>query len=196
MSPANPAGVAARGHPDLLLESLRGLPLVCPLCHGELDVAGDAYRCPPCARTFPLQGGIPDFRVFPDPYLSPEEDRRRTDVVLDKLHEYRLERLLEYYWSFSDITPPVLRAQFVRSGMLGEDRARRSLRVLGDGTFRRPVTARRVLEVGSGTGNFLAEAVRHYPQVVGVDIGMRWLHLSRRRFLDRGLPAPPDIPAA
>ena len=47
------------------------------LCRDRLEVAGEAYRCAPCARTYPLHGGIPDFRVFPDPYLSPEEDRER-----------------------------------------------------------------------------------------------------------------------
>jgi ubiquinone/menaquinone biosynthesis C-methylase UbiE len=49
------------------------------------------------------------------------------------------------------------------------------------------------LEIGSGSGNFLALATEHYDQVIGIDIGMRWLHLSRRRFMDRGLPVPPLV---
>jgi ubiquinone/menaquinone biosynthesis C-methylase UbiE len=29
--------------------------------------------------------------------------------------------------------------------------------------------------------------------VIGTDIAMRWLHVSRRRFMDRGLPIPPLV---
>lgn len=176
--------------PSSLTDSLHGVPFVCPLCRGKLVVAGDSYRCPACDRIYPLHGGIPDFRVFPDPYLDFEEDRRRTELVLDVLDRLPLEPLLEYYWSLSDITPPLLRAKFIRNALLAEQRAQRVLRILDDGTFRRPVAARRVLEVGSGTGNFLAVAARRYDQVIGIDIAMRWLHVSRRRFMDAGLPEP------
>ncbi|MGH7790876.1 MAG: class I SAM-dependent methyltransferase, partial [Thermodesulfobacteriota bacterium] len=32
-----------------------------------------------------------------------------------------------------------------------------------------------------------------YEQVIGIDIAMRWLHVSRRRFMDIGLPVPPLV---
>src|SRR5262249_19738206 len=83
--------------------------------------------------------------------------------------------------------------KFVQSALRGVARARRVLQLLGDGTFRRPVVTRRVVEVGSGTGNFLAAAAGRYERVVGTDIAMRWLHVSRRRFRDLGLPEPPLI---
>jgi ubiquinone/menaquinone biosynthesis C-methylase UbiE len=76
--------------------------------------------------------------------------------------------------------------------MQGEAKARRFLRLLEDGSATEPA-ARSVLEIGSGTGAFLAVAAERFPRVVGVDIAMRWLHLSRRRFLDRGLPVPPLV---
>ncbi len=178
-----------------VLSSWRDVPLVCPLCRGELDVpgGGGGYHCRSCQKTYPLHSGIPDFRVFPDPFLSFQKDFERTEIVLKALNRYKLEALLEHYWSFSDITPPSLRPKFIRSAMLGERRARRILRTFEDGTFKEPVTARRVLEIGSGTGNFLGLAARHYDQVVGIDIGMRWLHVSRRRFMDGGLPVPPLV---
>lgn len=169
------------------------LPLVCPLCRGELAESAQGYRCPPCRRDYPLQGGIPDFRIFPDPYLSFEEDRRRTDFVLEALPRFDLKGLLEHYWSVSDVTPEVLRGKFIRSALLGEHKAQRVLRLLHDKTFASPVHAERVLEIGSGTGNFLAVAAPRFKQVVGVDIGMRWLHVSRRRFMDLGLAPPPLI---
>jgi ubiquinone/menaquinone biosynthesis C-methylase UbiE len=128
--------------------------------------------------------------VFADPYLTFDEDHERTEIVLAALDRLQLEPLLEYYWSFSDITPTALRAMFVRSAMLGEQRARRHLGLIGKRTPEISAPSKRVLEIGSGTGNFLAVASESYEQVIGVDIAMRWLHLSRRRFIDKGLPAP------
>ena len=111
-----------------------------------------------CQRTYALHAGIPDFRVFPDPYLNVEEDRARTEICLleelEKQHD--LESLLDYYWSFSDVTPVPLRSKFVRSAMLSEGKAQRVLRLEGD-TFNAPVspqTTRYVLGIGSGTGAF------------------------------------------
>jgi len=179
-------------HPHGVLDSVRALRFVCPICRGQLTATAGGYGCPGCERTYPVHGGIPDFRVFPDPYLDFDEDRARTEKVLAALDAYPdLESLLHYYWSLSDITPVPLRAKYVRSAMLGDGRARRVLRVLDDGTFAHRPAGARVLEVGSGTGNFLAAA--RYAQVVGTDIGMRWLHVSRRRFADLGLPVPPLV---
>jgi SAM-dependent methyltransferase len=172
-----------------LLESLRDISFVCPLCRRELQVHEEAYHCAPCGRTYRVHDGIPDFRVFADPFLSFEEDRRRTEIVLSALDRFDLQGLLEHYWSYSDITPPPLRAKFIRSALLGEKRALRVVKLLEPVAERAQGSVRRVLEIGSGTGNFLA--VMHPGQkVVGIDIAMRWLHLSRRRFLDKALPVP------
>lgn len=173
----------------------RGVPaqdltFVCPLCRGPLESSPDAFACGPCARGYPLHDGIPDFRVFPDPYLGLEEDRARTQAVLDALHRYDLAGLLEHYWSLSDITPPDLRRRFIRGALQGEAKARRFLRLLDAAEPPGAPAPQSVIEIGSGTGAFLAAASHRFPRVVGVDIAMRWLHLSRRRFLDRGLPAP------
>lgn len=189
--------LSARRHPEGILPSLREMNLVCPLCRQALEVLAEAYRCARCQRTYALHAGIPDFRVFPDPYLNVGEDRARTEIVLAGLEkQYDLEALLEYYWSFSDVTPVPLRSKFVRSAMLGEGKAQRVLRLLEGDAFTAPLapqTTRRVLEIGSGTGGFLTVAAPHYEQVVGIDIAMRWLHVSRRRFMDRGMPVPPLV---
>jgi len=95
--------------------------------------------------------------------------------------------LLEYYWSLSDITPVPLRERFVQSALRGTDRARRLLSLVEESDRRRLKT---VLEVGSGTGNFLAASAGFFPRVVATDIAMRWLHVSRRRMRDEGLPEP------
>ncbi len=178
-------------YPRNLLPSLRSIKFVCPLCRGQLNVFSEGYECPGCRKKYTLHDGIPDFRVFPDPYLSYREDYERTNIVLDSLKKFNLENLLEHYWSFSDITPVPLRAKFVRSAVLGEFRARQTIEILKNNDESRPV--KRVLEIGSGTGNFLAVAASHYEQVIGIDIAMRWLHISRRRFMDLKMPIPPLV---
>ena len=140
-----------------------------------------------------MHAGIPDFRVSPDPFLDFEQDRDRTEKVLAVLDAKPLPELLGYYWSLSAETPPALRQKFVASALRGEHKARRVLRMLEGGTFRRPVRAATLLEIGCGSGAFLAEAAPRFRQVVGVDIAMRWLQLSRRRFMDREIEVPPLV---
>ena len=101
--------------------------------------------------------------------------------MLDGLDKYDLEKLLTYYWSFSDITPEDLRPKFVRSAMLGEQKAQPILNLIKENTTESNLASKKVLEIGSGTGNFLILAAPQFKQVVGIDIGMRWLHVSRRR---------------
>ena len=180
-------------HPLDLLPSLREVAFVCPLCRNDLDILTEGYKCESCEKEYTLHDGIPDFRVFPDPYLNFEEDYERTEIVLAGLHKYNLEKLLEYYWTFSDITPEDLRQKFIDSVMRGEKRARHTLEVFENGTFKKNITAKRVLEIGSGTGNFLEAADGRFERVIGIDIAMRWLHVSRRRFIDAGLPVPPLV---
>jgi SAM-dependent methyltransferase len=163
--------------------------LVCPACRGELDGSDEALRCGACARGFRVVAGIADLRTFPDPYLSVEEDLARTDAVLAAFDRHDLRSLLEYYWSLSDVTPEVLRARFVRSAMLAESRAETAVRMLS-AAVPGPSGEASVLEIGSGTGGFLAAAASRFGRVTGVDIAMRWLHVSRRRFADRGLEPP------
>lgn len=183
-----------RKHPLSVLPSLREIEFVCPLCRNALNVSDEAYNCVDCQKTYPLHAGIPDFRVFLDRWLNYKEDRVRTEIVLAVLEKFNLEKILEHYWSFSDITPEDLRQKFIRSVMLGEQKARRTLQMLEDKTFgKSDADVRRVLEIGSGTGNFLVLAAGRYEHVVGVDIAMRWLHVSRRRFMEAGLEVPPLV---
>jgi uncharacterized protein YbaR (Trm112 family) len=92
--------------PPTTVPAFSGLPLVCPQCRGPLTTGDDSLHCHACPRTFPIHAGIPDLRVFADPYLSVEEDGERTDRVLQALDRLPLPELLRYYWSLSDITPP------------------------------------------------------------------------------------------
>ncbi|MGI8495717.1 MAG: methyltransferase domain-containing protein [Pyrinomonadaceae bacterium] len=190
-----------RKFPKNLLPSLYDIKFVCPKCRKKLTISDNEYFCQICSKHYPLHNGIPDFRLFPDPFLNYEEDFQRTEIVLAALDELNFEKLLEHYWSFSDITPAALRPKFIRSALFGETRARRTLEILKD-KINQPI--KYILEIGSGTGNFLFSAVKasklsneenylKQNRVIGIDAAMRWLHLSRRRFIDAGLPIPPLV---
>ncbi|MCA1580252.1 MAG: methyltransferase domain-containing protein [Acidobacteria bacterium] len=176
-----------REAPASLLPSLEAVDFVCPRCRGELATDGDAFRCSPCNRRYPLTGGIPDFRVLRDPYLSVEEDLARSRRILDVLDRLPFPDLLAHYWSLSEETPPPLRERFVATAMRGEERARRTLAALSPAERGR---LRSVLEVGTGTGNLLAAADGVVPRIVGTDVAMRWLHVARRRLRDAARPEP------
>lgn len=171
-------------HPGSVLPAVRQLDLVCPSCHGDLSVSSDAYHCAPCNRAYAVFLGIPDFRLFADPYLSFADDARRAEMVASLLEGHSLEALLERYWSVSDVTPPALRKRFIRSALLSERRSESFL-------DRLPANENSsLLDVGSGTAGLLLAAARRGYRVAGVDIAMRWLQVSRRRFIDAGANQP------
>jgi len=174
--------------PAAVFEPTRTLEFVCPICQGPLQVQHAAYRCIACDRDYPVVCGIPDFRLFADPYLDLQRDRERSRLIADVVEHLALPELLEYYWRRSEVTPPHLQRKFIESALRAGDRARRFVRLLHPD----PERARggRLLEIGSGTGNLLCEATGIFDEMVGVDIAMRWLQLSRRRFIDRGIPTP------
>ena len=170
-----------------LLPSNEKLEFICPACKGGLATSSIDFQCLSCCLNFPVIEGIPDFRLFPDPYLSVAEDTARTKIVLNKINELSLKDLLVHYWSFSDVTPPLLREKFVTNALNGEARGQRLFDLLTKKNTNIPA---RLIDIGCGTGNFLAVAAKYVQQPIGVDIAMRWLHLSRQRFIDKGLEVP------
>lgn len=55
----------------------------CPQCRWALTVDSGAYRCSACQREYPMVFGIPDFRLFPDPYISFEDEYKKVYVLVD-----------------------------------------------------------------------------------------------------------------
>ena len=167
------------------------LTLVCPHCRRPLIEDAGGADCTACPRRYARHHGILDLRLFPDPYLGLDQDRARADVVVAALDRLDLPELLAHYWSLSETTPAVLRRTFVQSALRAEARARRLLARMDEEGV--PLARSRVLEIGSGTGALLAEAHGRIREVTGLDIAMRWLHVSRRRFRDRGQTPPPLV---
>ena len=160
----------------------------CPKCKGALDEAGEAYRCTACGASFPVVLGIPDFRVFPDPYIDFEDDRDKARRIAERFDDTDFRGLIEYYWSITP-TAPDLVARYVRHAVTGAQRGRRSLAVIEGELPGLIGPDRTFLEFGCGTGGFLVAASERFGRVVGLDIAFRWLIAAKKRLQEEGRSA-------
>ena len=86
----------------------------CPTCKGVLSFQESEYACSACSKKYPVILGIPDFRVFPDPYIDFEDDHKKAGHLAEQYHKLDFMGLVRLYWK---MTPEV-----------SEDRAERFIR--------------------------------------------------------------------
>jgi SAM-dependent methyltransferase len=157
--------------------------LVCPDCLGNLvpGAAPDAWACAGCGRVARGLRGIVDLRTGDDLYLANEDDwafARRLDQDFDRL-DFR--GLLEQYFDLASDVPPDLRRRQVAHILSAPERARGWLAALG------PRGGGPLLDLGCGTGSFLAAVGHEIGPAWGVDIALRWLLVARKRLDEEGL---------
>lgn len=160
---------------------MRGV--VCPWCRGALREAPDSWGCIGCGRVFRVLRGIPDLRTGEDVFLPNEDDwafARRLDAAFDRL-DFR--GLLERYFELSPEIPDDLRRRQIAHILEGGARLASWIARPGDGAGSRGP----VLDLGTGTGSFLAAIGRGPVEACGVDIAMRWLLVARKRLDEAGL---------
>lgn len=163
------------------------LALVCPDCRGCLEPGAEVntWACAGCGR--PARGlrGIADLRTGDDLYLSNRDDwefARRLDEDFDRL-DFR--GLLGRYFDLSPAIPRDLRRRQIDHILTAPGRARGWLAALGPiaiGDRPRPM-----LDLGCGTGSFLAAVGGQVGPAWGVDIALRWLIVARKRLDEEGL---------
>ncbi len=171
--------------------SAQPIEFCCPLCKGPLRSTDDAYRCEPCGKTFPVLLGIPDFRVFPDPYIDIEADRRKALVIAERYDQTDYRGLIRFYWSITPDVPPDLVDRYVRHAEAGFDRGRHLLESNETSGAGEGATAdRRCLDLGCQTGGMLAAAAERFGLAVGIDIALRWLVVAKKRMEELGSAAP------
>jgi SAM-dependent methyltransferase len=133
--------------------------------------------------------GIPDFRVFPDPYIGIVEDHRKGARIAKRALETDFRGLVDYYWSITPEEPSDMARRFTAQALAGAQRGRHLLE--GQESVKaqlvRPGT--RVLDIGARTGGLLRAAAERCGEVVGIDIAFRWLIIARKRLDEAGLPA-------
>jgi ubiquinone/menaquinone biosynthesis C-methylase UbiE/uncharacterized protein YbaR (Trm112 family) len=169
-------------------DTSRYIAYVCPLCKGELDVHASEYRCPACDRAYPVEVGIPDFRVFDDPYIEQDDDREKAKLIAAKFDDHDFERLIDFYWSITPHNHPALVKRYVRHALTAVERGRQSIqKIEAMVPYRISGEDKRCLEIGCGTGGFLVASKEQFGHVVGIDIAFRWLVVARKRLQEAGV---------
>lgn len=171
------------------------LELVCPYCHGELDdresddpEVDRILACSKCSRTFPVILGIPDLRIFPDPYISAEGDHIKGRMLATRFDRVNFVEMVRIYYHITPETPPRdIELNIVRLSN-AEGRSRGTMDAW-DALFGR-VEGDSLLEIGCGTGPLLLAARERFTRTVGVDVSFRWLVMAKRRFADAGVSVP------
>ncbi len=156
-------------------------PFVCPRCRGPVEDAGDAYACPACGADYPVVAGIPDFRVFPDPWIGLEADREKALRVARQTEGADLETALRTYWEMTPSTPRERAREFIEHCLRARERSEEWAGTVGLNGGPRGSGGAPWLDLGTGTGDLAAVAAARGASVVGVDIALRWLVVARRR---------------
>jgi ubiquinone/menaquinone biosynthesis C-methylase UbiE len=156
--------------------------LDCVICRGGLVEVHGAHECNDCRRLYPTIAGIPDMRLANDRYLSLDDERAKALRLASRGDLGDFRSMVSAYYAMTADVDDRRRAEF-SSHIEGAVRRGASLAKLLPGRGR-------ILEVGCGSGGLLAACEGSGRDVVGVDIGLRWLVMARKRLADRGAPVP------
>ncbi|MHC5542484.1 hypothetical protein ACYOEI_30030, partial [Singulisphaera rosea] len=143
--------------------------LVCPRCRGALSGGGNSWSCQGCRSNYRGLRGIPDLRTSNDIYLANSADwvfARRLDERFDSV---TFRELLEQYYDLSPEIPADLRRRQMAHILSAPERARHWLDAVG------PTGLGPLLDLGCGTGSFLATLGTSKRETWGIDIALRWL---------------------
>jgi ubiquinone/menaquinone biosynthesis C-methylase UbiE/uncharacterized protein YbaR (Trm112 family) len=170
----------------------RGVELCCPGCRGDLTEGGDAepeLLCASCDARYPVILGIPDLRVFDDPYIGREADRAKGRALAERFGGLDFAGLVEHYYAATPVVTPAQARAFSAGLLAAEARAAATLEGW-EGPPPAEPRAGTLLEVGCGTAPMLLAARTRYATVVGVDIAFRWLVVARKRLEEAGIDLP------
>lgn len=152
---------------------------VCPRCQGPLGRQPDSYGCAACAAAYPIVLGIPDFRIFPDPWIGLEDDRNKARTLAALCEGHAFADAVRMYWEITPDTPRPLAQRFTEHVLASDARARDWLDWLD--AVEAPESDGCWLDIGCGTGGLVDAGARRGLTIVGVDIALRWLVVAARR---------------
>jgi SAM-dependent methyltransferase len=156
--------------------------LACPVCRGDLapGPAIDTWECTSCGR--PARGlrGIADLRTG-EGLAQSERDWAIAQCLNEDFDRLDARGLLERCYDLACILPADLRRRQLTHIQTAPERGRHWLEALG------PVGGGPILDLGCGTGAFLAAQGRELGPAWGLDIAMRALLVARKRLDEEGL---------
>jgi len=169
----------------------RGVEICCPVCLGELrwsTATHEQFDCQACQAAYPVICGIPDLRIFDDPYISLQDDREKGRRLADAAASLDFTGLIDHYYASTKVVTPQQAALYRRGLLAAGARAAGALDAWEQTANRTPPG--RLLEIGCGTGPLLVSASQRGYRPVGVDIAFRWLIVGRKRLEEAGVDMP------
>jgi len=166
-----------------------GLEVVCPACMGALRGSGAVLRCAGCGREYPVIRGIPDLRLWPDPYIGLDEDRAKGEKLAAACAGLSFEESIELYYRETDVVPPFQARAFTRGLLAATGRASASL-AEWERACPADTSRLKLLELGCGTAPLLVGAAPRYAAAAGIDVAFRWLVIARKRLEEAGVDVP------
>ena len=190
------------------------LGLVCPRCHASLcDAPGSArseasrvrahstrgegvpnddatLECTRCESRYPSCAGIPDLRVGEDPYLSRGDDLVAAQRLAARSDTLGFAALYASYYEGNDKVTPQQAAQFTRGVLAAAGRAEASLESWDAMGATGAGANGIVIDLGCGTAPLGIAMAQRGHRAIGVDVGMRWLILARRRAAEQDVDLP------
>lgn len=161
----------------------------CPRCKSALAVMADSYRCTACNSHYPIVLEIPDFRVFPDPYIDINEDWLKAERIFERASASDFQGLVEYYWSITPDTPREIARRFTAHAIAGVERGRHLLDAHSVVNSKLQQSNTRLLDLGTRTGGVLLAAAERGIETIGIDIAFRWLIVARKRLEEANVSA-------
>lgn len=184
----------------------QGIEIVCPSCRRDLHAMGEHLVCVGCTRRYPVIAGIPDLRLWPDPYIGFEEDRAKGITLAAACRGLSFADSVALYYRLTTVVPAFQARAFTRGLQSAVPRATFSLDRWGvecatggpglalaaneRAESRSGPASARLLDVGCGTAPLLVAASGRYERVVGIDVAFRWLILARKRLEEAGVESP------
>ena len=161
---------------------------VCPQCRGSLETQPHAHVCAACNRSYPVVLGIADFRLYPDPYISFDDEYRKAERLAEAAKDRSFEELLRFYWEITPDVPREAAERYVRYAAQGKERGDACFEAM-DARLQRRWQGDARLEIGGGTGGLLLPAATRFSNVVGSDIAFRWLVIACKQLEETGSDA-------
>lgn len=158
------------------------LPLACPICHAEVTSHGTHYACPRCNKQYPVIGGIADFRLEPDPYISIEADRIKGQHLREMAATRSFHQMLDYYYSITPEDPADLAVHWTAHALAEQQIGSEYLRAAN-------LQGGALLDLGCSTAGLIAAASHHFDNPVGIDCAFRWLVIGQVRLRELGIQA-------
>ncbi len=152
------------------------IELACPECRVRLANAENSLRCPQCGRAFAVREGVPDLRVLDDVYVSNDRDRAMASQLRSISRDGDVRETLKVYLSLDASLSEAQRARQVEHILTANDRSAAWIEAIGS-----DLPAGPWLDLGCGSGSFLAVAAERGIEVIGLDVAERWLVVAAKR---------------